>query len=54
MSYLSARVSNPLTVFKKLSKVPRNNLLPVSRARDQLVQPMKLDIMFVIGDRDPS
>jgi len=54
MSSLSTRTGDPLTVFEKLSKVSRNNLLPVVGFRDQLVQSVKLDIMFIVGDRNPS
>ena len=54
MLYLGPRVADPLTFFKKPSKVSRDNLLPVITVRDQLLQAMKFNIMFIISDRDPS
>ena len=54
MLHLSVQIANPLTIFEKPCKVSCNDLLLVIGVRDQLLQSMELDIMFVISDRDPS
>jgi len=54
MLYLGTRGADPLTVFKKLGKISRDNLLPVIMVRDQLLQAVKLDIMFIISYCDKS
>jgi hypothetical protein len=54
MLHSGTRGADPLTVPKKLCKISRNNLPPATSVRDQLLQAMKLDIVFVINDRDRS
>ena len=41
------------TVFDKLGKVPSDDLLFVFRLSNQFLQPSKLHVVFIIGDRNP-
>ena len=50
----SAWVGGLLTVFEKLGKVSGDDLLSVTRVRDQLPQSVELYVMFVVSDRNPS
>ena len=45
---------DPHTVLEEANNVSCNNLLSVIRVRDQSLQSMEFDIMFIISDRDPS
>ena len=42
------------TNFERLGNVSRNDFLFVFRALDQSLQAHDVEIMFVVGDRNPS